>query len=112
MDLEWVEDGKKKTGNCKQWVIDSKTKKTLEKDWVFAGSDMFPDPQDNTRMIFAADGGDLFTVANFTASILDVPFASSVNDVERAFVANTDKIPPRNTYVTMILSPVPPPEKK
>ena len=54
---------------------------------------------------FLADGGDLFTVANFTAAILDVPFASSGNDDERSFVANTEKIPPKNTYVTVTLRP-------
>lgn len=108
VSLEWVEKGKARTIDAREWVVDPKTKKPLAETWVFAGSDQFPDPEDATKTIYAADGGDLFTVANFTSAILDVPFASSGNDAERSFVANTDKIPPRNTYVTLILRPAKP----
>lgn len=103
--LEWKEGGKSKSIDAREFIKDSKAGKTLVEGWVFAGSDEFPDPEDPARIIYSADGGDLITVANFTSAILDVPFASSGNDEERSFVANTDKIPPRNTYVTMILRP-------
>jgi hypothetical protein len=106
LTVEWVEDGKSKTLEGKTMVLDSKTKKPLDLDWVFAGSDTFADPDDPKKVIFAADGGDLFTVANFTAAILDLPIASSGNDDQRSFVANTDKIPPKNTYVSIILRPI------
>ncbi|MDB5350854.1 MAG: hypothetical protein JWN86_2101 [Planctomycetota bacterium] len=106
--LEWVQDGKTKTIDARDWVLDEKKKKTLAEGWVFAGSDQFPDPDDATKTIYAADGGDLFTVANFTSAILDVPFASSGSDAERSYVANTEKIPPNNTYVTIFLRPVKP----
>ncbi len=113
--LEWEEKGEKKTLDGKQFVLDAKTKKTLDTDWVFAGSEQFPDPEDEKKILYAAEhAGDLFTVANFAASILDVPFASSGNDAERNFVANTEKIPPKNTYISMILRPIPAkePEKR
>lgn len=106
--VEWVEDGKTKSIDAKQFVMDAKTKKPLDRDWVFAGSEQFPDPEDPKTIIYAAEhGGDLFTVANFAASILDVPFASSGNDADRSFMANTEKIPKRNTYVSLILKPQP-----
>ncbi len=38
-------------------------------------------------------------------SLLDLPIASSANDAERGFVANTAQIPPRNTRVTLLLRP-------
>ncbi len=104
--IEWTEDGKKKSIDAKQFVQDSQTKKPIETDWVFAGSELYPDPEDATKTLFAADGGDLFTVANFTSAILDLPINSSANDTARSFVANTEKLPPRNTYVTMILKPI------
>ena len=104
---EWIEDGKPHKADARDWIMDPKTKKTLSESWVFAGSDQFPDPDDATKTLYAADGGDLFTVANFTAAILDVPFASSGNDAERSFIANTAKIPPHNTYVTLTLRPMP-----
>ncbi len=108
--VEWIEDGKSKTLEAKTLILDSKTKKTLELDWVFAGSDTFPDPQDPKKILYAADDGDLFTVANFTSAILDLPMKSSGDDTQRSFVANTDKLPPRNTYVTLILRPIRKPE--
>lgn len=112
LTIEWLEKGEVKSVDAREWILDPKTKKTMPETWVFAGSDQFPDPEDATRTIYAADGGDLFTVANFTSAILDVPFASSGNDAERSFVANTPKIPPRNTYVTIIIRPAKPIEKQ
>ncbi len=106
--VEWTEKGEVQTLDAREWILDPKTKKTLAETWVFAGSDQFPDPEDATRTIYAADGGDLFTVANFTSAILDVPFASSGNDAERSYVANTAKIPARNTYVTLVIRPAKP----
>ncbi len=82
----------------------------LDTRWVFAGSNTFTDP-DTKRVLYAADGGDLITVANFPSAILDVPFASSNSDAERGFVAFTDHIPPLDTPVTLYLhKPTPPPK--
>jgi hypothetical protein len=108
--LQWLEDGKAESADAKTWVKDEKTGKLLAQDWVFAGSDLFQDPE-TKKMIFAADGGDLITVANFSSAILDVPFASSASDLERSYVANTPAIPSRNTYVTLILEAINPPNK-
>ncbi len=103
--VDWLDGDKTRTANARDWVKDGKTGKPIDKDWVFAGSQLFPDPERPGKTIFAADGGDLFTVANFTSAILDVPFASTGNDAERSFVANTDAIPARNSYVSLILRP-------
>ena len=81
--LEWVENGKTKSIDAREWILDEKKKKTLAEGWVFAGSEQFPDPEDATKTIYAADGGDLFTVANFTSAILDLPLNSSANDTAR-----------------------------
>ena len=105
IDLEWTEGGKARRADAKDWVKDAKTGKPLEVDWVFAGSDLFEDPE-TKRMIYAADGGDVITVANFPSAMLDLPIVSSAEDAERVFVANTRRIPPRGTPVTMILRPL------
>ena len=95
-----------------QWVKDEKTRKPLAQHWVFAGSDLFMDPV-TKKMIYAADEGDLITVANFGSSILDLPVASSASDAERSFSANTDQVPPLGTEVFMFLGPqAQPPVKK
>ncbi len=64
--------GKPKKVDAREWVKDLGTGKALARDWVFAGSELFEDPRTKT-MIYAADDGDLITVANFPASILDLP---------------------------------------
>jgi hypothetical protein len=107
IDLEWTEGGTSHRASAREWIKDQKLDKTLAQDWVFAGSELFRDPNTG-KMIYAADDGDLFTVSNFTAAILDLPLASSANDQERSFVANTPRIPPQGTFVTMILRPATP----
>jgi len=104
IEVEWVENGKTHRAPARDWVKDEQTGRLLDKDWVFAGSEMVEDPI-SKKAFYAADEGDLITVANFPSSILDLPFASSANDAERNFVANTPRIPPRGTPVTVYLRP-------
>ncbi|WP_254053311.1 YdjY domain-containing protein [Singulisphaera sp. GP187] len=109
IQIQWQEDNKLRTADARSWVREDQSKRPLTKDWVFAGSEIFEDP-DTKKPIYAADDGDLFTVANFANAILDLPFASTANDAERSFVANTEKIPPRGTLVTLFLRPRPAPD--
>ena len=48
------------------------------------------------RTIYAADDGDLITVANFGSAILDLPIASSASDADRVFSATRSRFPPRD----------------
>jgi hypothetical protein len=110
IELAWTDPaGKPHRADARSWVKDFKTNKRLDIDWVFAGSELFEDPR-TKEQVFAADDGDLMTVANFPSSILDLPFRSSANDADRAYVANTDAMPDRGTFVTMFLAPRPKPE--
>lgn len=105
IDLEWAgPDGKARRADARAWIKDVKTDKPLTTDWVFAGSELFEDPKTKQK-VYAADDGDLITVANFPSSILDLPFRSSANDADRGFLANTPALPPRGTPVTMYLKP-------
>ena len=71
---------------------------------MFAGSEFFVDPATN-KQAYAADEGDLITVANFGSAILDLPIASSASDADRVYVTNTEKIPPLGTEVFVTLGP-------
>jgi hypothetical protein len=102
--LSWSEDGKVQESDARQWVKDEKSKKSLGIDWVFAGSELYEDPV-TKQPRYAADDGDLFTVANFGNAILDLPIASSANDADRVFSTNTEKIPPLGTEVFLSLAP-------
>lgn len=107
IDLEWTgPDGKARRADARSWIKDVKTEAVLTTDWVFAGSQLFEDPKTKEK-VYAADDGDLVTVANFPSSLLDLPFRSSANDADRGFVANTAAMPPRGTPVTIYLKPRP-----
>jgi hypothetical protein len=110
--LEWnAPDGTKKTASARDWIKDQKTGKHLSDDFVFAGSILVRD-EETGKTIYGADSGDLFTVANFTNSILDLPFASSADDTSRSFLADPSRVPPKGTWVTMYLQPVKNPQTK
>jgi hypothetical protein len=105
IELRWNQDGKPHTSDARQWIRDEKNT-PLARDWVFAGSQFYEDPTSKQKR-YAAEEGDLITVANFGSSILDLPIESSANDAERAFATNTEKIPPIGTEVYLSLGPRP-----
>ena len=78
--------------------------KVLDRDWVFAGSVLYDDPFTKKKR-YAADDGDLITVANFASAILDLPIESSASDAERLFQTNTPEIPEIGTEVLVALYP-------
>jgi hypothetical protein len=104
IELRWQQDGQSHQSDARQWVRDEKAKAPLAIDWVFAGSELYEDPA-TKKPVYAADQGDLITVANFGSAILDLPIASSADDADRVFVTNTEKIPPLGTEVFVTLGP-------
>jgi hypothetical protein len=104
--LRWRQDGKIHESDAREWVKDEKTKAPLAIDWVFAGSTLYEDPA-TKKTLYAADEGDLVTVANFGSAILDLPIESSSNNAERVFSAHTEKIPALGTEVLLTFSPRP-----
>ena len=112
IELLWMTDGKLHRSDARNWVKDEKAKKPLAENWVFAGSDLFTDPV-TKKLIYAADEGDLITVANFGSAILDLPLASSASNADRTFSADTAHVPPLGTEVLLRLGPsTQRPEKK
>jgi hypothetical protein len=104
--LAFERDRKQVQVPARQWVRNLKTKKDLEADWVFAGSQLIPDPDDKNRPPFyAANEGDLICVSNFEGALLDLPIDSSKNNADLNFEAHTERIPPLETKVTVILEP-------
>jgi hypothetical protein len=104
IEFLWHQDGELKKADARRWVWDDKAKAPLETDWVFAGSFLFDD-RVTKKKTYAAEEGDLITVANFATAILDLPISSSANDADRGFSTNTAKIPPVGTEVFVILTP-------
>lgn len=104
--VRWEEKGKLRTEPAQTWVQNAMTKKALDSDWVFAGSRFVKNFDEGKPDFYLANDGDVICVANFESALLDLPFNSSKADAERSFVAFTERIPPRDTKVSLILEPV------
>ncbi len=96
-----------KTVSAKSWIKDAKKKSLLENDWVFAGSHLVANPLDpDGPKHYLANDGDVICVSNFETALLDLPIKSPKDDADRIFVANTERIPPVETKVVVILTPI------
>lgn len=78
--------------------------KTLDADWVFAGSTFYVDPESNQRF-YQAEAGDLICVANFATATIDLAVPSSAANEQLLYDAYTDRLPPNGTRVTIELKP-------
>jgi hypothetical protein len=104
--VQWEEKGKVRTEPARKWIMNGMTKKELDSDWVFAGSRFVKNFEEGKPDYYLANDGDVICVANFESALLDLPFNSSKADAERSFVAFTERIPPKETKVTLLLEPV------
>lgn len=98
----WVDDqGKKKSADARSMIRELGTNKTMESNWVFAGSSMYKDP-DTGEQRYLAESGDLVCVSNFATATLDVPHKSSQVNSGLMYLANTELIPPEETPVRLV----------
>jgi len=111
--LQYEDKGKLVTVPAQQWIRNAKTKKPLEESWVFAGSVFVKDLEDPKKPpMYMANHGDLVCVCNMELAMLDLPVRSPTAIQDRAFEAATERIPPLDTKVTLILEPVLAKDKK
>jgi hypothetical protein len=107
VSVQYKDGAKTITRPAQEWIRDSKSKKDLASDWVFAGSRLFPDPDDATKPpYYLANDGDIICVSNFDTALLDLPIESTGDNALLQFDANTERIPALETPVTVILEPV------
>jgi len=98
-------NGKVQTARAQDWVREVKTKKAISHPWVFGGSGIRKDPETGEKAYYADLTGDLICVSNFASAMLDLPIKSTESDAELMFETFTERIPPRGTPVTLILTP-------
>jgi hypothetical protein len=104
--------GKLVTVAARTWIHNVKTKKDLDLDWVFTGSFFYKDPFDKNKEHYAAQSeGAFISVSNVPTAMLDLPVASPKGIEDRVFVPHTERIPPLDTPVTVILEAAPAPKK-
>jgi hypothetical protein len=100
-------EGARHTARAQDWVRNTKTKKAMEQNWVFGGSRFGKNPQTGEAVYQADRDGDFICVSNFSSAMLDLPIASTSVDADLMFEAFTERIPPRGTPVTVLLTPKP-----
>jgi hypothetical protein len=111
--VQYEEKGKTIKLPAQKWVRNVKSKKELEHDWVFGGSELYPNRFDPKQPpYYAANDGDVICVSNFPSAMLDLPIPSSAQNDDLDFEAFTERIPPLDTAVLVILEPVLPLKKK
>jgi hypothetical protein len=91
---------------AQEWIKNANTGKALDKSWIFAGSGFWTDPSTGEKH-YQAESGDLICVSNFSSATLDVDQKSSSSNDSLVFEAFTERIPPKGTPVTLLLTPQP-----
>ncbi len=111
--VQYEEKGKLIKVAAQKWVKNFKTRKELTYDWVFGGSYLARNGFDpKAAPVYAANDGDVICLANFDSAMMDLPIASSASDADLDFEAFSERIPPVDTHVLVILEPVVPAKKK
>jgi hypothetical protein len=99
-------DGVKHNVDARKWVREVGTEdKTLDVNFVFAGSGMWKDPETGEEQ-YLAESGDLICVSNFSTATLDIPMNSSQVNSGLMFAAFTERIPERETPIRLVLQVV------
>jgi len=105
VEVYWKDkQGKRQHCRAQEWMRNMKTKKPLDVDWVFGGSSIIVDKETGKRT-YLADQGELISVANVPIAMLDVPLRSLSAIESREFEAVADRVPPKGTPVTLVLTP-------
>ena len=96
--------GKKNRVRAQEWIKELKTEKPMSDPWVFTGSAFWTDETTGQRY-YQADGGDFICVSNFPTAMLDLPVKSTQANESLLFAAFTERIPPVDTKVRLVLIP-------
>ncbi len=105
--VEYQKDGKTITLPAQDWIRDVEKKKPMTVDWVFAGSKLVTNPLEPDKApIYLANSGDVISISNFDDSLLDLPIRSTSENANLNYEAWTERIPPEDTKVQVILEPV------
>ena len=98
------EEGQRHNERAQSWIKNVKTGEELAHEWVFAGSGFWINPDSGERF-YHGDGGDFICVSNFPSATLDLPIESSQAKASLTFVPFTERIPPVDTNVRLVLIP-------
>ena len=101
------EAGKAMRIDARELIRHVRNRKPLDSNWVFAGSNFWEDEQSGERF-YQAEGGELICLSNFSTATLDLPVQSSHDNADLLYEAWTDRVPPLDTPVRLVLTIEPP----
>jgi hypothetical protein len=106
LTLFWTDDqGKRQRARAQDWIRQVKSRKAMEGSWVFAGSGLIQQAGKEGQLYGADVAGELICVTNFPHALLDVAIESTDKAEQLLFEAFTERIPPKGTKVTLVLTP-------
>ncbi|MBM4037053.1 MAG: hypothetical protein FJ290_00950 [Planctomycetes bacterium] len=103
--LRFTRERKEVTVEPRELIVHLESKRHIEATpFVFFGSFLFPDPENEKRMIYLGDAENwLIGLLGDTASVIDLPPAAAGK--YGALAIDTKAAPPKGSKVTVILSP-------
>ena len=96
--------GKEHQVRAQDWIREIKSKKAMTHPFIFAGSNFFVD-EETGKQFYMAEGGELICVSNFSSATMDLPVESSQSTEGLLFEAFTERVPPEETPVRLVLMP-------
>ena len=103
IDVQYEENGIRKTVPIENWMRHSRTKAPLERQsWVFAGSIPLPNGG-----IAADEEGTIIAVVDFESALVTVPHLHTAANAELWLEPNTPAIPEVGTRCTVVFRPGP-----
>jgi hypothetical protein len=96
--------GKEHQVRAQDWIREIKTKKAMTHPFIFAGSNFYVD-EETGKQFYMAEGGELICVSNFSSATMDLPVESSQSTEGLLFEAFTERVPPDETPVRLVLMP-------
>ena len=105
--VQYEDKGRRSTVPAQEWVRNSKTKQPLDEDWVFAGSTFYRNTVEEQKApVYAATAeGGYICISNVPSAMLDLPIRSPKGLEDRVYEPFTERIPPLDTKVLLILEP-------
>ncbi len=101
--VRWKDQqGKVREEDASAWLSPVAKDAAPPTQWVFVGSKTLEGGR-----YWADVDGDIVSLANFAAAVIDVPFESSNQNADLEFEAKAAAIPPLATPVQVVISPVP-----
>ena len=102
LTLRWKDDkGVAHEAPATDWLITAQNKPAPATRWVFVGSENLDDGR-----YWADVEGRTISLANFAASVIDVPFKSSDKNALLEYAANDKAVPAEGTAVDLVITAV------